>query len=118
METVKDLVDDYLERHEEAFDEFDTPEDLYESIGEHLDSLEVCRQQQCCHRTASGQPKQQQWSSSSWRAQPQAMVRLEAICSSRGLPLGSRAVMCQRFCVVQGQRAVQGGASESRECQI
>lgn len=41
MEGVKELVDDYVERHEEAFDEFDTPEDLYESIAEHLDNLEV-----------------------------------------------------------------------------
>ena len=41
METVKDLVDDYLERHEEGFDEFDNPEDLYESIAEHMESLEV-----------------------------------------------------------------------------
>lgn len=28
VEGVKDLVDDYLERNQEDFDEFDTPDDM------------------------------------------------------------------------------------------
>ncbi len=37
------MVDDYLERHEDAFDEFDNPDDIYSDLVEQLDGLEVRR---------------------------------------------------------------------------
>ncbi len=36
---VKDLVDDYIERNQEDFDDFDTPDDVYESVLETLENL-------------------------------------------------------------------------------
>jgi hypothetical protein len=41
MTGVKDLVDDYLERNQDSFDEFDNPDDLYSDIIDELDGLEV-----------------------------------------------------------------------------
>ena len=41
IEEVKDMVDDYLERNQESFSEFETPDDLYAGLIEQLDSLEV-----------------------------------------------------------------------------
>jgi len=38
---VREMVDDYLERHEDAFDEFDNPDDIYSDLVEQLDGLEV-----------------------------------------------------------------------------
>ena len=41
MSDIKESVDDYLERNQEAFDEFATPDDVYYDLIEQLDSLEV-----------------------------------------------------------------------------
>ena len=41
IEEVREMVDDYLERHEDAFDEFDNPDDIYSDLVEQLDGLEV-----------------------------------------------------------------------------
>ncbi len=41
IEEVREMVDDYLERHEDAFDEFDNPDDIYSELVEQLDGLEV-----------------------------------------------------------------------------
>ena len=41
VDTVKDLLDDYLERNQDDFDEFDTPDDIYEGIMPQLEGLEV-----------------------------------------------------------------------------
>jgi CCR4-NOT transcription complex subunit 3 len=43
IEEVREMVDDYLERHEDAFDEFDNPDDIYSDLVEQLDGLEVRR---------------------------------------------------------------------------
>ena len=42
MSDIKDSVDDYLDRNQEAFDEFANPDDVYYDLIEQLDSLEVC----------------------------------------------------------------------------
>ncbi|KAI7844515.1 hypothetical protein COHA_001873 [Chlorella ohadii] len=39
VEGVKDLVDDYLERNQEDFDEFDTPDDIYADLVDQLDGM-------------------------------------------------------------------------------
>ncbi|KAL4431048.1 hypothetical protein ABPG75_006304 [Micractinium tetrahymenae] len=39
VEGVKDLVDDYLERNQDDFEEFDTPDDLYADLIEQLDGM-------------------------------------------------------------------------------
>ena len=41
MSNSKEMVDDYMERNQEDFDEFSAPDDVYEEILHHLDSLEV-----------------------------------------------------------------------------
>ena len=41
MSNAKEMVDDYMERNQEDFDEFSTPDDVYEEILQDLDSLEV-----------------------------------------------------------------------------
>ena len=41
MSNAKEMVDDYMERNQEDFDDFSTPDDVYEEILHHLDSLEV-----------------------------------------------------------------------------
>ena len=41
MADIKDSVDDYLDRNQDAFDEFDNPDDVYYDLIEQLDSLEV-----------------------------------------------------------------------------
>lgn len=41
MSSAKEMVDDYMERNQEDFDEFSTPDDVYEEILQDLDSLEV-----------------------------------------------------------------------------
>lgn len=47
IEEVREMVDDYLERHEDAFDEFDNPDDIYSELVEQLDGLEVGAHIQC-----------------------------------------------------------------------
>ena len=42
MDTVKEMMDDYLDRNQDAFDDFEDPEEIYESIEHHMDNLEVC----------------------------------------------------------------------------
>lgn len=39
VEGVKDLVDDYLERNQEDFEEFDTPDDIYADLVDQLDGM-------------------------------------------------------------------------------
>ncbi|EFN50411.1 hypothetical protein CHLNCDRAFT_144668, partial [Chlorella variabilis] len=39
VEGVKDLVDDYLDRNQDDFDEFAAPDDLYEELIEQLDGM-------------------------------------------------------------------------------
>ena len=41
MTDIKDMVDDYVERNQESFDEFADPDQVYEEIVEQLDGLEV-----------------------------------------------------------------------------
>ena len=41
MADIKDSVDDYLDRNQDAFDEFDNPDDVFYDLIEQLDSLEV-----------------------------------------------------------------------------
>ena len=41
MDSVKELMDDYLDRNQDAFEEFENPEDVYESIEHHMDNVEV-----------------------------------------------------------------------------
>ena len=53
MADIKESVDDYLERNQDAFDDFKDPDDVYCDLIEQLDSLEVrrnmdCRQQAMC----------------------------------------------------------------------
>lgn len=40
-DSVKELIEDYLERNQDAFEEFENPEDVYESIEHHMDNVEV-----------------------------------------------------------------------------
>ena len=42
MSNIKEMVDDYMERNQEDFEDFLSPDDVYEEILHHLDSLEVC----------------------------------------------------------------------------
>lgn len=42
MTDIKEMVDDYMERNQESFDEFENPDDCYSEIVEQLDGLEVC----------------------------------------------------------------------------
>jgi hypothetical protein len=49
MTDIKDSVDDYLERNQDAFDEFATPDEAYYEVIEQLDSLEArAAQLSCC----------------------------------------------------------------------
>lgn len=41
MSNIKEMVDDYMDRNQEDFEDFVTPDDVYEEILHHLDSLEV-----------------------------------------------------------------------------
>ncbi len=41
MSNIKEMVDDYMERNQEDFEDFLSPDDIYEEILHHLDSLEV-----------------------------------------------------------------------------
>lgn len=41
MSNIKEMVDDYMERNQEDFEDFVSPDDIYEEILHHLDSLEV-----------------------------------------------------------------------------
>lgn len=41
MSNCKEMVDDYMERNQEDFEDFVSPDDIYEEILHHLDSLEV-----------------------------------------------------------------------------
>ena len=41
MSNIKEMVDDYMERNQEDFEDFVSPDDVYEEILHHLDSLEV-----------------------------------------------------------------------------
>lgn len=43
MAGVKELVEDYIDRNQESFDEFENPDDIYSDILEELDGLEVLR---------------------------------------------------------------------------
>ena len=48
IDTVKDMLDDYLDRNQEDFEEFEVPDDIYEGIMPQLDGLEVrCPDQLC-----------------------------------------------------------------------
>ena len=51
MSNAKEMVDDYMERNQEDFDEFSTPDDVYEEILQDLDSLEVS--EPCLQRNSS-----------------------------------------------------------------
>lgn len=62
VETVKDMLDDYLERNQDDFDEFDTPDDIYEGIMAQLEGLEVRRLGLTTHSSATA------WCSSYWTA--------------------------------------------------
>ncbi|CAL5228864.1 g12075 [Coccomyxa viridis] len=41
MSNAKEMVDDYMERNQEDFEDFVSPDDVYEEILHHLDSLEA-----------------------------------------------------------------------------
>jgi hypothetical protein len=41
MTDIKDMVDDYMERNQESFEEFSDPDQVYYEILEQLDGLEV-----------------------------------------------------------------------------
>ena len=50
MANIKEMVDDYMERNQEDFEDFLSPDDVYEEILHHLDSLEVaCSSLFICH---------------------------------------------------------------------
>ncbi len=57
LDSTKDMVEDYLERHENAFDEFSTPDDAYADILTQLESLDVSQKPsfldmyRCCSST-------------------------------------------------------------------
>ena len=41
MSDIKESVEDYLDRNQDSFDEFENPDDVYYDLIEQLDSLEV-----------------------------------------------------------------------------
>lgn len=41
MSGTKELVEDYIDRNQDSFEEFENPDDLYSDILEELDGLEV-----------------------------------------------------------------------------
>lgn len=41
MTDIKEMVDDYMDRNQDSFDEFSDPDQAYEVILEQLDGLEV-----------------------------------------------------------------------------
>ena len=50
MSNIKEMVDDYMERNQEDFEDFVSPDDVYEEILHHLDSLEVRQPSQSVDR--------------------------------------------------------------------